>query len=248
MSGDDFDRRLAPRGVTESAQMARTLAELGFMPDVALVSPAARTRDTWAAAEAAFPRAKVLFDGDLYNSDSGGVRQAAEAAGRTAGTVLVIGHNPGLQELTVRLADRGPRAVDADPPRAAQIPDGGGLGLPVRRRGTAELRRPLLSGAGPLSRIYKILPRADWTAAHDAGRFEGSALDRQDGFIHFSTGDQARETARRHFAGQADLVVLEVGVRLDDLGEALRAGKTSRRRRALPASSMGRWTSATSAM
>src|SRR5258707_1283160 len=39
-SGDDFDRRLSPRGVRESAAMAETLAELGFAPDVALVSPA----------------------------------------------------------------------------------------------------------------------------------------------------------------------------------------------------------------
>jgi uncharacterized protein (DUF952 family) len=71
-----------------------------------------------------------------------------------------------------------------------------------------------------LSRIYKILPGADWQAAHEAGRFEGSAVDRQDGFIHFSTATQAQETARRHFAGQAGLVVLEVEA--DDLGEALR--------------------------
>lgn len=68
-------------------------------------------------------------------------------------------------------------------------------------------------------RIYKILPRAAWTAAHQAGRFEGSPLDISDGFIHFSTAAQAQETARRHFAGQADLVVLEVEA--DDLGEAL---------------------------
>jgi uncharacterized protein (DUF952 family) len=71
-----------------------------------------------------------------------------------------------------------------------------------------------------LSRIYKILPRAAWQAAHDAGRFEGSPLDLADGFIHFSTAAQAPETARRHFAGQADLVVLEVEA--EDLGEALR--------------------------
>jgi uncharacterized protein (DUF952 family) len=69
-------------------------------------------------------------------------------------------------------------------------------------------------------RIYKILPRAAWTAAHEAGRFEGSPLDIAEGFIHFSTAAQAQETARRHFAGQADLVVLEVEA--DDLGEALR--------------------------
>lgn len=71
-----------------------------------------------------------------------------------------------------------------------------------------------------MSRIYKILPRTEWEAAQAAGRFEGSAVDRQDGFIHFSTAAQAGETARRHFAGQDGLVVLEVEG--DDLGEGLR--------------------------
>jgi len=71
-----------------------------------------------------------------------------------------------------------------------------------------------------LSRIYKILPRQDWLAAQAARLYEGSSLDRQDGFIHFSTAQQAQETATRHFAGQADLVVLEIEG--DDLGPALR--------------------------
>jgi uncharacterized protein (DUF952 family) len=69
-------------------------------------------------------------------------------------------------------------------------------------------------------RIYKILPRAEWSAAQAAGRFEGSAVDHQDGYIHFSTSAQAKETARRYFAGLADLVVLEVEG--DDLGGALK--------------------------
>jgi uncharacterized protein (DUF952 family) len=71
-----------------------------------------------------------------------------------------------------------------------------------------------------LSRIYKILPREDWEAALQTRRFEGSFVDLQDGFIHFSTADQAPETARRHFHGEEDLVVLEVEA--DDLGAALR--------------------------
>ncbi|MGA0605487.1 DUF952 domain-containing protein [Phenylobacterium sp. VNQ135] len=71
-----------------------------------------------------------------------------------------------------------------------------------------------------MTRIYKILPRADWTRAQAVGRFEGSAVDLKDGFIHFSTGLQAQETARRHFAGQDDLVVLEIEG--DDLGPALK--------------------------
>jgi uncharacterized protein (DUF952 family) len=69
-------------------------------------------------------------------------------------------------------------------------------------------------------RIYKILPRRDWEAARGAGAYQGSAVDHADGFIHFSTGEQAQETARRHFHGQTDLVVLEIEA--DDLGEALR--------------------------
>ena len=71
-----------------------------------------------------------------------------------------------------------------------------------------------------MARIYKILPRADWAAAEAAGRYTGSPADHADGFIHFSSGPQAAETARRHFAGQSDLVLLEV--ESDDLGRALR--------------------------
>jgi phosphohistidine phosphatase len=106
-SGEDFDRRLTPRGVRESARMAKALADLGFGPDLVLVSPAARARDTWATAEPAFPQAKVSFAEDLYHAASEEVRQTAENAGRTAKTVMVVGHNPGLQELTVRLLREG---------------------------------------------------------------------------------------------------------------------------------------------
>jgi uncharacterized protein (DUF952 family) len=70
-----------------------------------------------------------------------------------------------------------------------------------------------------VGRIYKILSRAEWDAARRAGVFAGSAVDLADGFIHFSTAAQAAETARRHFAGQGDLVVLEIEA--GDLGAAL---------------------------
>jgi uncharacterized protein (DUF952 family) len=69
-------------------------------------------------------------------------------------------------------------------------------------------------------RIYKILPRSDWEAAQAAGSYQGSAVDRADGFIHLSTAGECQETARRHFHGQSDLVVLEVEA--DDLGAALK--------------------------
>ena len=106
-SGDDFDRRLTPRGVRESAEMGAQLADMGFRPDVALVSPAARARGTWEAAWAAFPSAETRFDDELYHAESGVIRRAAEAVGRTAATVIVVGHNPGMQELTIRLLIEG---------------------------------------------------------------------------------------------------------------------------------------------
>ena len=71
-----------------------------------------------------------------------------------------------------------------------------------------------------MSWIYKILARAEWAAAKAAGRFEGSGVDLRDGFIHFSTAAQAAETARLHFAGKTDLVVLQVDA--GRLGEDLK--------------------------
>ena len=58
-----------------------------------------------------------------------------------------------------------------------------------------------------MSRIYKIAQAQAWSAAVAAGRFDGAPVDLADGFIHFSTAAQAQETARRYFAGQADLVL-----------------------------------------
>ena len=58
--------------------------------------------------------------------------------------------------------------------------------------------------------IYKICPRALWREAEKAGRFDGAPVDRADGFIHFSTGAQVRETAARHFSGMGDLLLIAV--------------------------------------
>ena len=56
--------------------------------------------------------------------------------------------------------------------------------------------------------VYKICTQDAWVAAVSEGAFTGSAVDLQDGFIHLSTGEQLAETARRHFSGQSDLVLV----------------------------------------
>jgi uncharacterized protein (DUF952 family) len=58
--------------------------------------------------------------------------------------------------------------------------------------------------------IYKICTAAEWHAAEHAGAYRGSAVDHRDGFIHFSTAEQAAETAAKWFAGQRDLVLVAV--------------------------------------
>ncbi len=68
--------------------------------------------------------------------------------------------------------------------------------------------------------IFKIVPRALWPAPESGIRFRGSPVDLADGYIHFSTEQQVRETAARHFAGQADLLI--VAVETARLGAALR--------------------------
>jgi len=119
VSGLDFDRRLAPRGVHDAAAMARNLADLGLTPTLVLVSPAARARETWEAAAPAFPGADVRYEPDLYNAEAGGVRQVAERAEATPGAVMIIGHNPGLQDLAVDLLKEGsaPRELVAQTER-----------------------------------------------------------------------------------------------------------------------------------
>ncbi len=58
--------------------------------------------------------------------------------------------------------------------------------------------------------IYKICPQDLWREAEARGRFDGAPVDIADGFIHFSTADQVRETAAKHFAGQSGLLLIAI--------------------------------------
>ncbi|MEE8189924.1 MAG: DUF952 domain-containing protein [Kiloniellales bacterium] len=69
-------------------------------------------------------------------------------------------------------------------------------------------------------RIYHLCTREDWDLARESGRYGGSAVDRADGFIHFSSAGQIEESAARHRAGQPDLLLLTVEA--GALGEALK--------------------------
>ncbi|MBB4211112.1 DUF952 domain-containing protein [Rhodothalassium salexigens] len=56
--------------------------------------------------------------------------------------------------------------------------------------------------------VYKIMTADEWAAARGAGRYDGAAIDRADGFVHLSAADQVAGTLAAHFAGRADLVLV----------------------------------------
>jgi uncharacterized protein (DUF952 family) len=70
------------------------------------------------------------------------------------------------------------------------------------------------------SAAWKILTAEEWAAFQAAGRFEGSADDRRDGFIHLSAEDQVEGTLARHFSGRTGLVLAEID--LAELGDELK--------------------------
>jgi uncharacterized protein (DUF952 family) len=80
--------------------------------------------------------------------------------------------------------------------------------------------QPDIDSATLVSTIYKICPASAWREAERQGVYRGSADDARDGYIHFSTAVQVAETARKFFAGQTGLFLVEVDA--DSLGPALR--------------------------
>lgn len=79
---------------------------------------------------------------------------------------------------------------------------------------------PITRETAAVTLIYKICPAPAWREAERQGCYQGSADDRRDGFIHFSTAAQVPGTLNKHFAGQADLFLIAVA--LEALGDALR--------------------------
>lgn len=107
-SGGDFERALVDSGRADAAVMGRLLAGAGIAPDLMLVSSARRTRETAEQVTAAqTSKARVEHLRDLYHADPEDILQALDDHGDGAAAVMVVGHNPGMHELALRLAVQG---------------------------------------------------------------------------------------------------------------------------------------------
>ncbi|PTE07376.1 SixA phosphatase family protein [Mesorhizobium helmanticense] len=104
----DFERPLTGRGLKAAPLVGRALAKRGWLPDLALVSPALRTRDTWRLVSAQWKaKPPVEFVLALYEAMAADILAKVRQADAAAGTLLVVGHNPGLEEFARRLAGVG---------------------------------------------------------------------------------------------------------------------------------------------
>ncbi|MER9327035.1 histidine phosphatase family protein [Mesorhizobium sp. M0488] len=105
----DFDRPLGPRGLKTAPLMGRELAARGWLPELALVSPALRTRDTWRLVTAEMPaHPSVVFNEALYDASAADILSQIHQTDSSIGCLVVVGHNPGLEDLARQLA--GPRS------------------------------------------------------------------------------------------------------------------------------------------
>lgn len=119
-SGGDKERPLVERGEVDLANTGAWLEGAGYAADLVLMSPSERTQATWESARSFFPRARVETRDGLYLASVDTIWDIVVSAAEEADTVMVVGHNPGLQELCVRLAEEG----DGPKPQIEHLQDG----------------------------------------------------------------------------------------------------------------------------
>ncbi len=103
-ASSDHERPLNERGRREAPSVGERLTELRAIPELAISSDAVRTRETWESIRGSFPRAKLELEPTFY---LGGLDALTERFARVADdveTVLVLGHNPGWEDMASTLS------------------------------------------------------------------------------------------------------------------------------------------------
>ena len=101
---DDRERPLNERGRRDAPRMGELVREFGLIPDVVISSDAVRARLTAeAVAEAARYAGEILLDAHLYLAGPADIVSVLRTVRENADSVMIVGHNPGLEELVEQL-------------------------------------------------------------------------------------------------------------------------------------------------
>jgi len=115
----DEGRPLAERGRRDSTRMGQHIVRKGLLPDLALVSTARRADETWRAASCAFDQhAPARNEPRLYEASSRELLELVNETKPEIGSLLLVGHNPGLHEFALALVGNG------DPDDRARLRNG----------------------------------------------------------------------------------------------------------------------------
>ena len=107
--GPDSARSLTETGRRDSVEMAKALDGGGIAPDLVLVSPAARTRETWDSAKSIFPTCETRFERELYLATPETILSLIHAIEEGPKIVMIVGHNPALHDLALDFFGFGDR-------------------------------------------------------------------------------------------------------------------------------------------
>ena len=110
----DHDRPLAGRGRRAAKAVARHLRELGIEPELVMCSTARRARETLERLEPVLGTGAVRVERELYGAGAGALLEQLRGVPDAVGSVLVIGHNPGLQRLALALARPAPAVEELE--------------------------------------------------------------------------------------------------------------------------------------
>jgi phosphohistidine phosphatase len=103
----DHERRLDKRGRADAPRMGERLLEAGLRPDLVLCSTSVRTQETWRLAARTFdPAPPVSEEARIYEADAGDLLEVVQGADPNAKSLLLVGHNPGFEDLVTLLVNR----------------------------------------------------------------------------------------------------------------------------------------------
>ncbi len=100
---EDYDRPLAPRGREAGPLVATYMKQEGFVPDLVLVSTAKRTLETFAFVRGVLGEVKFLLKREIYGASTDDLLEILHDVDASIKSVMIIGHNPGIAELSETL-------------------------------------------------------------------------------------------------------------------------------------------------
>ncbi|HEY5990780.1 MAG TPA: histidine phosphatase family protein [Streptosporangiaceae bacterium] len=107
----DHERPLARRGRRDAPGAGRWLRDAGCVPDQVLCSTAVRARQTWQLAQTGLGTSPpVTFERRAYQASAAGLLHLVQLTSATVRTLLIIGHDPAIQDLALTLAEAAPQA------------------------------------------------------------------------------------------------------------------------------------------